>query len=220
MESVFEDSAYTYNPQTCWSFSCRHLEDLQCDDSICAGVCLPAMAYTSLTTQQLDNCKGWICPMPGFAYHLSRSPIRQGPRQKWWVFSGEKLCQKFFYDVMTQGHKLHHLLPESRSVLYSTTRLTKYPTTSRIRRRLSLYSAKALASALVASRLDYCNSVFHGVARCDQESSWCDLDRLQRVQNSLACVVTRFRPFSHALSLLQSLHCFQSNLEYISNLRY
>ena len=46
----------------------------------------------------------------------------------------------------------------------------------RIRRRLDLDIAKLLATALVSSRLDYCNSLLHGIADID-------LTRLQRVQN-------------------------------------
>ena len=56
-----------------------------------------------------------------------------------------------------------------------------------------------VACALVISRLDYCSSVVRGVAGKD-------LERLQRVQNTLARVVTGSRPFAHAASLLQSLN--------------
>ena len=65
-----------------------------------------------------------------------------------------------------------------------------------IRRHLDLDSAKLLATALVSSRLNYCNSLLHGVADID-------LTRLQRVQNRLARLVTK-SPFS--LPLLRSLH--------------
>ena len=44
----------------------------------------------------------------------------------------------------------------------------------RIRRHLDLDSAKLVSTALVSSRLDYCNSLLYGIA---------DLTRLQRVQN-------------------------------------
>ena len=46
----------------------------------------------------------------------------------------------------------------------------------RIRKHLNLDQAKCLASALVSSRLDYCNSLLHGVAASD-------MLKLQRVQN-------------------------------------
>ena len=59
----------------------------------------------------------------------------------------------------------------------------------RIRKHLNLDQAKCLASALVSSRLDYCNSMLHGVA--DR-----DMLRLQRVQNCLVRVVTRADRFA------------------------
>ena len=45
-----------------------------------------------------------------------------------------------------------------------------------IRRHLDLDSAKLLATSLVFSRLDYCNSLLYGIADVD-------LTRLQSVQN-------------------------------------
>ena len=59
---------------TCQSFSWRHIEDLQCDDLICAYF-----------TKDSAVRQGWISPTPGVAYHLSWSLIRQGARQDWWV---------------------------------------------------------------------------------------------------------------------------------------
>ena len=68
----------------------------------------------------------------------------------------------------------------------------------RICRHLDLDSAKLLATALMFSRLNYCNSLLYGIADID-------LTRLQRVQNQLACLVTKSPPFTHSLSLLCSL---------------
>ena len=68
-----------------------------------------------------------------------------------------------------------------------------------IRRHLELDSAKLLATALVSSCLDYCNSLLYGIADVD-------LTRLQRVQNQLARLVTKSPPFTRSLPLLRSLH--------------
>ena len=68
-----------------------------------------------------------------------------------------------------------------------------------IRHHLDLDSAKLLATALVSSRLDYCNSLLYGVVDID-------LTRLQRVQNQLARLVTKSIPFTRSLPLLHSLH--------------
>ena len=47
---------------------------------------------------------------------------------------------------------------------------------------LTLDTAKAMAVAIVGSRLDYCNSVLYGMSQAN-------INRLQRVQNILARVV-------------------------------
>ena len=52
----------------------------------------------------------------------------------------------------------------------------------RIRRHISIFTAKTLSTALINSRLDYCNSLINSIAKRD-------LAKLQRVQNCLARVV-------------------------------
>ena len=69
----------------------------------------------------------------------------------------------------------------------------------RIRRYLPVSVAKTIATALVTSRLDYCNSLFHNIAIKD-------ITKLQRVQNCLARVVTRYPRFTPSKPLLKSLH--------------
>ena len=69
----------------------------------------------------------------------------------------------------------------------------------RIRRHLDLDSAKLLATALMSSRLDYCNSLLYGIADID-------LTRLQRVHNQLARLVTQSPPFTRSIPLLRSPH--------------
>ena len=68
-----------------------------------------------------------------------------------------------------------------------------------IRHHLDVDSAKLLATALVSSRLDYCNSLLYGIAAID-------LTRLQRVQNQLARLVTKPPRFTRSIPLLHSLH--------------
>ena len=69
----------------------------------------------------------------------------------------------------------------------------------RIRRHLDLDSAKLLASALVSSLFDYCNSLLSGIAETD-------LTKLQRVLNRLARVVIKSPPCTRSVPLLRSLH--------------
>ena len=68
-----------------------------------------------------------------------------------------------------------------------------------IHRHLDLDSAKLLATALLSSRLDYCNSLLYGIADID-------LTRLQHIQNQLAHLVKMSPPFIRSLPLLHSFH--------------
>ena len=74
----------------------------------------------------------------------------------------------------------------------------------RIRKYLSLGNAKTLAHAMVTSRLDYCNSLLYGIAAKD-------IDRLQRIQNCLARVVTKSIPRARSFPLLRRLHWLPVN---------
>ena len=65
----------------------------------------------------------------------------------------------------------------------------------RIRKSLS----KKIAVALVSSKLDYCNSLFH---KMPEE----DIARLQCVQNCLARVVTKAPRFSRSVPILKCVH--------------
>ena len=69
----------------------------------------------------------------------------------------------------------------------------------RVRKNLSLDLAKQIAVALVSSKLDYCNSLFHNMPEKD-------IARLQRVQNCLAKVVTNAPRFSRSVRILKRLH--------------
>ena len=69
----------------------------------------------------------------------------------------------------------------------------------RIRRHLSKSVAITLSNALVGSKIDYCNSLFYGVT--DQQ-----MQRLQRILNTLCRIVTCTHRFSSITGPLSSLH--------------
>ena len=69
----------------------------------------------------------------------------------------------------------------------------------RIRPYLCLQTAATIGTALVQSKLDYCNSLFLNLPACE-------IDRLQLLQNSLARAVYRCSKYSHVTPLLKSLH--------------
>ena len=77
----------------------------------------------------------------------------------------------------------------------------------RIRHLLPLSAATALANSLVSSKLDYCNSLYSGISQAN-------LNKLQRIQSSLARVITYTSKYQHIKPTLKKL---QSNKESITN---
>ena len=69
----------------------------------------------------------------------------------------------------------------------------------RIRRYLTFDSAKLLAHALVSRSLDYCSSLLLAIANKE-------IVQLQRIQKSLASVVTKKPPLTRSVPLLHCLH--------------
>ena len=65
----------------------------------------------------------------------------------------------------------------------------------RVKRSLTLDSRRALATACLASRIDYCNGVLYGVAKGE-------VQRLQMVLNAAARLVVGTGKFSHVTSIL------------------
>ena len=80
---------------------------------------------------------------------------------------------------------------------------------SSIRHLLSEDATKTFLSAFVLSKLDYSNSLFSG---CPQSQ----LDKLQKVQNSAAKLVSRSRKHDHVTPILKSLHWLpvQARIDY------
>ena len=68
-----------------------------------------------------------------------------------------------------------------------------------IRHLLPLSAATALANSLVSSKLDYCNSLYNGISQAN-------LNKIQRIQNTLAHVVTNTSKFEHITPILKKLH--------------
>jgi hypothetical protein len=69
----------------------------------------------------------------------------------------------------------------------------------RIRHLLSKPVLTQLANALVSSRLDYCNSLLFGIKKSN-------LQKLQRVQNSLVRVVSKTPKYEHISPVRKALH--------------
>ena len=68
----------------------------------------------------------------------------------------------------------------------------------RIRRYLPYDGLKMLVNSLVISRLDYCNSVLYGIPKYQR-------DKLQRIQNIAAWMITGTRSTDHITPILKNL---------------
>ena len=77
---------------------------------------------------------------------------------------------------------------------YSNIRALRY-----VRSTLTHDTAASIASAIVPTRLDYCNSLLYGTTARN-------IVKLQRIQNSLARVVSGKRKFDHIAPTLKDLH--------------
>ena len=68
-----------------------------------------------------------------------------------------------------------------------------------IRRFLTSDARKTLVNAFVMSRLNYCNSLCHGINECQ-------LNKVQHIQNAAARLVTDTRNYDHITPVLRNLH--------------
>ncbi len=69
----------------------------------------------------------------------------------------------------------------------------------RIRNLLTFDATAQLVHALITTRLDFCNSILYNLPKCK-------LDRLQRIQNQAARVLTRSPRRNHITPVLRDLH--------------
>ena len=73
-----------------------------------------------------------------------------------------------------------------------------------IRPYLDFRTASTIATSIVHSKLDYCNSLYYNLPQSQ-------IKRLQNIQNSLARAVTRTPKSSHITPVLKSLHWLRIN---------
>jgi len=74
----------------------------------------------------------------------------------------------------------------------------------RIRPYLDSKTASTIAASIVHSKLDYCNSLYHNLPKSQ-------INRLQQIQNCLACTVVKAPKSSHITPILRSLYWLQIN---------
>ena len=69
----------------------------------------------------------------------------------------------------------------------------------KIRKYLNRHSLESIVHALITSKLDYCNSLLNGISKTQ-------LNRLQRVQNTAAPLITGVKRNAHITPILKNLH--------------
>ena len=65
---------------------------------------------------------------------------------------------------------------------------------------LSEEAVTNLDHAFISSQLDYGNALLFGIGDTD-------IQKLQKVQNTAACIVTKFWKYDHITPVLQNPHC-------------
>ena len=88
---------------------------------------------------------------------------------------------------------LPHMNDTCRSGYYHLQRINK------IRKYLSDCVTKTLIQALVMSRMDYCNSIYHGLPIKS-------FKKIQLVQNAAAQVITKTKRRDHLSPILRDIH--------------
>ena len=96
----------------------------------------------------------------------------------------------YFDSNMTLVPFINNACQSAFSQLYNIRRIRKY---------LSTDTSKTLVHAMITSRIDYCNSLLCGLP--DNSSN-----KLRRVQNAAARLITETAKFSHITPVLRSLH--------------
>jgi len=93
----------------------------------------------------------------------------------------------------------HHLSFDNQITALSKSCFYHIRDLRRIRDTLDFSTSCIIATSLVHSKLDYCNSLYYGLPAYQ-------IDRLQSIQNCLARTVCKTSKFSHITPTLQSLH--------------
>ncbi|KAJ8024621.1 hypothetical protein HOLleu_34570 [Holothuria leucospilota] len=95
-----------------------------------------------------------------------------------------------FDNALDMKEHVRRIVQAASFAIYKIGRLHKF---------LDSTSAERLVHAFVSSRLDYCNSLLYGLPSNE-------IDKLQRVQNSAARLVTRRKKYDHIKPVLHELH--------------
>ena len=121
------------------------------------------------------------------------------------VTSQEQISRSMNISINIGGHDIHpsENFPKNLGVIFDSTcslsahiskvcKSINYHLYSigKVRKYMDMPTTEKMINALVTSRLDYCNSLFHGMSDVQ-------LSRLQRCQNNDAKIITLNRKYDH-----------------------
>ena len=155
--------------------------------------------------QCIDELKDWM-PANYLQMNDSKSEILPViPRQRTGLTNGLRV--RVGSDYVTAVRHVKNLGVYLDSHLDMTTQVSRTISTcsfhmrniAQILRYLTRPTTERVVNALITSRLDYCNSLLFG-------TSASNINRLQRLQNSIARLVTRQAPRDSAMPIHRELH--------------
>ena len=119
-------------------------------------------------------------------------------------WSNKLISQQWYHPVSSSARNLGFIFDSDMSFSDQINSVSKschfhIRDIRRIRHLLPLFIATALANSLVSSKLDYCNSLYSGISQTN-------LNKLQRIQNSLARFITNTSKYQHITPTLKKLH--------------
>ena len=115
------------------------------------------------------------------------------------VILGEQ-CIRFSKEVKNVGIILDHHLNLDRQINQSVSHCYKLlKDIGSIRNNLSQKDTECLVHACVATKLDYCNSIYYGTAKVN-------IDKMQKVQNAAARLIRRVSKRTPVKNIIINLH--------------
>jgi Reverse transcriptase (RNA-dependent DNA polymerase) len=189
---------------------------------ISKGICAHFYAddgqlYAIVQAKDIQSAKATLCECIA-TVHLwcssNRLKLNPDKTELIWIGSSRILSKcKDDLNITVDGVQIQHktvvkdlgvMLDENLSMMSHINQLSSTCTYQlrrlrSIRMQLDESSAKTLVNAFVNSKLDYCNGLFCSLPKYM-------IDKLQRLQNGAARIVTRQRRSDHITPALQSLH--------------
>ena len=101
----------------------------------------------------------------------------------------------FFDNTITMSFHINNIV---KGAFYHLRNIAK------IRKYINATTDEVLVHAFINSKLDFCNSVLHGLPKYE-------INKVQKVQNSVAVVIACLRKFDHISDTLKELHCMATS---------